>query len=102
MDELFNSDIPAWKTRAQPTSHLDRDIEELKLNQDQPHHNQLDNSSNGSNSDHHVHPHDSTVPHHGTRKMQNVPGEKTELEHVPGEKTELEHVPGEKTELKHL
>ncbi|KAF9132728.1 hypothetical protein BGX30_012541 [Mortierella sp. GBA39] len=95
MDELFNSDIPAWKTAAQPASHLDRDIEELKLNQDQPHQNQLDNSSSGSNSDHHLHPCDSTDP----LKMEMAPGEKTELEHVPSEKTELEHVPGEKTEL---
>ncbi|KAG0261849.1 hypothetical protein BG011_000612 [Mortierella polycephala] len=30
MDELFNSDIPAWKTRALPASRLDRDIEDIK------------------------------------------------------------------------
>ncbi|KAG9322900.1 hypothetical protein KVV02_003427 [Mortierella alpina] len=27
MEELFNSDVPAWKTRALPASHLDADIE---------------------------------------------------------------------------
>ncbi|KAF9187158.1 hypothetical protein BGZ51_004287 [Haplosporangium sp. Z 767] len=30
MDELFNSDVPAWKTRALPASHLDHDIENIK------------------------------------------------------------------------
>ncbi|KAF9161769.1 hypothetical protein DFQ27_002821 [Actinomortierella ambigua] len=30
MDELFNSDIPPWKTRSQPASHLDQDIEARK------------------------------------------------------------------------
>ncbi|KAF9366551.1 hypothetical protein BGX34_001096 [Mortierella sp. NVP85] len=30
MDELFNSHVPAWKTRSQPESHLDHDIEQLK------------------------------------------------------------------------
>ncbi|KAF9539152.1 hypothetical protein EC957_005763 [Mortierella hygrophila] len=88
MDELFNSNIPAWKTAAQPPSRLDHDIEELKLNQDQPHHKQLDNSSSDSNSDSHLHPNDSTVP----QKMEMVPDEKTELEHIPDEKTELDHV----------
>lgn len=87
MDELFNSDIPAWKTHSQPISHLDRDIEELKLNQEQSRHSQLDD--NGKNSDDLVHPHDSTVPPHGTDNMGQVPGEKTEVEHVPGEKTEF-------------
>ncbi|KAF8947867.1 hypothetical protein BGZ47_007535 [Haplosporangium gracile] len=82
MDELFNSDVPAWKTHSQPASRLDRDIEEIKLNQDQSHHNQLDNSINGSNSDHHVHPHDSTIPSHGAQKMELAPDEKTELEHL--------------------
>ncbi|KAF9914086.1 hypothetical protein BX616_009005 [Lobosporangium transversale] len=33
MDELFNSDVPAWKTRAQPQSRLDSDIEELRAQQ---------------------------------------------------------------------
>ncbi|KAG9071586.1 hypothetical protein KI688_005799 [Linnemannia hyalina] len=88
MDELFNSDIPAWKTAAQPASRLDHDIEELKLNQDQPQQKQLDDSSSGSNSDHHLRPYDSTVP----QKMEMVPGEKSELEHVPAEKTEPDHV----------
>jgi len=82
MDELFNSDVPAWKTHSQPASRLDRDIEEIKLNQDQPYHNQLDNSINGSNPDHHVHPHDSTIPPHGAQKMELAPDEKTELEHL--------------------
>ncbi|OAQ29931.1 general substrate transporter [Linnemannia elongata AG-77] len=87
MDELFNSDIPAWKTHSQPVSHLDRDIEELKLNQEHSRHSQLDN--NGKNPDDLVHPHDSTVPPHGTDNMGQVPDEKTEVEHVPGEKTEF-------------
>ncbi|KAK3816916.1 MAG: general substrate transporter [Linnemannia elongata] len=87
MDELFNSDVPAWKTHSQPN---------------QPHQNQLDDSSNGSNSDNHVHPHDSTISPDGVQEMEQVPGEKTELEHVPAEKTELEHVPAEKTELEHV
>ncbi|KAF9967100.1 hypothetical protein BGZ70_000134 [Mortierella alpina] len=30
MEELFNSDIPAWKTRALPASHLDADIERIR------------------------------------------------------------------------
>lgn len=30
MEELFNSDIPAWKTQALPGSRLDRDIEEIR------------------------------------------------------------------------
>ncbi|KAK3830301.1 MAG: general substrate transporter [Linnemannia gamsii] len=97
MDELFNSDVPAWKTRSQPASHLDRDIEELKLNQDQAAHH-TDNRSSDSDPDH-IHPHDSTIPPRvgGTHpKMEEVPGEKTEL---PGERTEP---PGEKTELEHL
>ncbi|KAG0055139.1 hypothetical protein BGZ83_009551 [Gryganskiella cystojenkinii] len=29
MEELFNSDIPAWKTQALPESRLDRDIDEI-------------------------------------------------------------------------
>ncbi|KAG0204614.1 hypothetical protein BGX28_003520 [Mortierella sp. GBA30] len=33
MDELFNSDIPPWKTRALPASHLDADIEHVKMEQ---------------------------------------------------------------------
>ncbi|KAF9295062.1 hypothetical protein BGZ74_010983 [Mortierella antarctica] len=33
MDELFNSDVPAWKTRAQPPSRLDEEVEVLKLQQ---------------------------------------------------------------------
>ncbi|KAG0369674.1 high affinity glucose transporter [Gamsiella multidivaricata] len=33
MDELFNSDIPAWKTRALPASKLEHDIEEIKASQ---------------------------------------------------------------------
>ncbi|KAF9934756.1 hypothetical protein BGZ67_003684 [Mortierella alpina] len=30
MEELFNSDVPAWKTRALPASHLDADIERIR------------------------------------------------------------------------
>ncbi|KAG0030155.1 hypothetical protein BGZ82_007545 [Podila clonocystis] len=33
MDEVFNSDVPAWKTRAQPRSRLDEDVEVLKMQQ---------------------------------------------------------------------
>ncbi|KAI1317322.1 hypothetical protein EDD11_008691 [Mortierella claussenii] len=31
MDELFNSDVPAWKTRAIPASKLENDIENIKM-----------------------------------------------------------------------
>ncbi|KAG0348967.1 hypothetical protein BG004_003129 [Podila humilis] len=31
MDELFNSDMPAWKTRALPASKLDAEIEQMKI-----------------------------------------------------------------------
>ncbi|KAF9586650.1 hypothetical protein BGW38_000024 [Lunasporangiospora selenospora] len=33
MDELFNSDVPAWKTRALPASHLEKDIEDIRMQQ---------------------------------------------------------------------
>ncbi|KAF9364520.1 hypothetical protein BGX34_001291 [Mortierella sp. NVP85] len=31
MDELFNSDVPAWKTRSLPASKLEHDIEQIKM-----------------------------------------------------------------------
>ncbi|KAF9315275.1 hypothetical protein BG003_003187 [Podila horticola] len=33
MDEVFNSNVPAWKTRSLPPSHLDKDVEVLKMQQ---------------------------------------------------------------------
>jgi sugar porter (SP) family MFS transporter len=33
MDELFNSDIPAWKTRSLPASKLEQDIENIRQQQ---------------------------------------------------------------------
>ncbi|KAG0207179.1 hypothetical protein BGX28_001517 [Mortierella sp. GBA30] len=33
MDELFKSDVPAWKTRSLPESHLEKDIENIKMEQ---------------------------------------------------------------------
>jgi sugar porter (SP) family MFS transporter len=82
MDELFNSDVPAWKTRSLPASHLDRDIEELKLNQEQTQ-NKLENSvSYESNPEDHVRPDDLSVPPQGVQKMEQAPGEKTELDHA--------------------
>ncbi|KAF9280588.1 hypothetical protein BGZ68_007133 [Mortierella alpina] len=73
MDELFNSDVPAWKTRAMPESHLERDIENIQMQQqEQP-------------------------VAHGKTELEPPVGEKTELEQAPaGEKTELEQHVGEK------
>ncbi|KAF9933905.1 hypothetical protein FBU30_004073 [Linnemannia zychae] len=88
MDELFSSHIPAWKTRAQPASHLDRDIEGLKLSQDQS--NALGDHSNISDPNR-IHPHDPNIPS-GVQKMEVGPGEKTEVTHAPAEKTELSQV----------
>ncbi|KAF8935324.1 general substrate transporter [Dissophora ornata] len=33
MDDVFNSDLPAWKSRGLPESKLDRDIEDIKMQQ---------------------------------------------------------------------
>lgn len=65
MDDLFNSDVPAWKTRAQPESHLEHDIEQIKQKQQAQ---QLQQDR-----------HQSGVPE----------GDKIELEQVGGEKSEL-------------
>ncbi|KAK3818949.1 MAG: glucose transporter [Benniella sp.] len=71
MDELFNSHVPAWKTRSQPDSHLERDIERLKQQHEAQ---QLQQPPQELD-------HPSRLP----------PGEKIELEaeQVGGEKTEL-------------
>ncbi|CAO3563744.1 unnamed protein product [Mortierella alpina] len=74
MDELFNSDVPAWKTRAQPESHLERDIETL----------QMQRQGQGQE------------PAGGKLALEPHGGEKTELEPHAGEKTELEQHAGDK------
>ncbi|KAF9954726.1 hypothetical protein BGZ72_004334 [Mortierella alpina] len=76
MDELFNSDFPAWKTRAMPESHLQRDIENIQMQQQEL--QQAD----------------------GKMELEPQVGEKTELEQQhPGERAGLEQHAGEKTEL---
>ncbi|KAG0246835.1 hypothetical protein BGX31_008078 [Mortierella sp. GBA43] len=78
MDELFSSHVAAWKTRSQPESHLDQDIEQIKEQQ------QLQQELQESNQNPHGH------------KIALEEGDKQELEQ--GDKQELDQV-GEKTEL---
>jgi len=85
MDDVFKSDIPAWKTQALPPSHLEQDIKEIRLKQER--------SRDYPDTSAHLHEGDSMVPL-GIQKMELVPGEKTEVvdQRVPGDKTELMHV----------
>ncbi|KAF9559621.1 hypothetical protein EC968_006521 [Mortierella alpina] len=85
MDELFNSDVSAWKTRSLPESHLQRDIETIQMQQ------QEQGLARGKI--------ELDPPAGDKTELGQHAGEKTELEQHPREKTELEQHPGEKTEL---
>ncbi|KAF9947962.1 hypothetical protein BGZ70_002415 [Mortierella alpina] len=73
MDELFSSDVPAWKTRAMPESHLERDIETIQMQRQEQ------------------------EPAGAKLQLEPHGGEKTELEQPhAGEKTELDQHVGDK------